>query len=145
MDTKEIPMSSDTNGRLESHGIYPTAQRVAVARVLFEHYQHVTADEVYDRVRRSANVSKATIYNTLALFSRKGLIREIVADPARIFYDSNTSPHHHYFNIDTGTLSDIESELHPAPAPESFPPGTELHSVDVVVRLKNTPATTRAD
>ncbi|OGT91435.1 MAG: transcriptional repressor [Gammaproteobacteria bacterium RIFOXYA12_FULL_61_12] len=145
MNEREETLRTDYNTRLEAQGIYPTPQRVAVARVLLERYQHLTADEIYDRVRRSDNVSKATIYNTLALFSRKGLIREIVADPARIFYDSNTSPHHHFFNIDTGTLSDIESELHPAPAPESFPPGTELHSVDVVVRLRNTPAATRAD
>lgn len=128
---------SEVNTRLESHGIYPTAQRVAVARFLFERYQHVTADEVYDRVRRSANVSKATIYNTLALFSRKGLIREIVADPARIFYDSNTTPHHHYFNIDSGVISDIDAGQHPIFDPDSVPAGTELHSVDVVVRLRN--------
>ncbi|MBU0498855.1 MAG: transcriptional repressor [Gammaproteobacteria bacterium] len=140
MNLQEAPKSCDINTRLESQGIYPTAQRVAVARFLFERYQHVTADEVYDQVRRSANVSKATIYNTLALFSRKGLIREIVADPARIFYDSNTTPHHHYFNIDTGTISDIEADVQPSLSPESLPAGTELHSVDVVVRLRNSRA-----
>ena len=38
------------------------------------------------------------------LFSEryKGLLREIAVDPARLFYDSTTGPHHHFYNEDTG-------------------------------------------
>lgn len=140
MNTANAPMHNNIDALLKSHGIYPTPQRVAVAEMLFEKYQHLTADDVYDRVRRSANVSKATVYNTLALFSRKGLIREIVADPERIFYDSNTSRHHHFFNIDTGFISDIEPDAAEVPSAYRLPMGTVLHSIDLVVRVRNTPA-----
>jgi Fur family iron response transcriptional regulator len=124
---------------LKSHGVYPTSQRLAIAGVVFERFQHLTADEIYDRVKVVANVSRATVYNTLGLFSEQGLVREIKADSSKTFYDSNTSRHHHFFNIDTGELSDFDPEVFSVPSPDTLPNGTELHSIDVVVRVKNTP------
>ena len=127
----------DSNELLKTHRIYPTPQRVAVADVLFMKHQHLTADEVYDQVKRNANVSKATIYNTLSLFSRHGLVREIVADPSKIFYDSNNTPHHHFYNVDSGCLTDIENDNLSEPSLSSLPPNTVLDSMDVVVRVKD--------
>jgi Fur family iron response transcriptional regulator len=112
---------------------------LAIAKVVFERFQHLTADEIYDRVKMEANVSRATVYNTMGLFSEQGLVREIKADSSKTFYDSNTSRHHHFFNIDTGELSDFDPEVFSVPSPETLPNGTELHSIDVVVRVKNTP------
>jgi len=127
---------SNTTSLLEAHGVYPTAQRLAVADAMLCRHQHLTADDVYDRVRRFTHISKATIYNTLALFSRAGLVREIVADPSKVFYDSNTSPHHHFFNVDNGELTDIDHEMLSAPTLTALPEGMVLDSMDVVVRIK---------
>ena len=56
------------------------------------------------------DTSLATVYNTLGLFASKGLIREVIVDPSKVFYDSNTKPHHHFFNVDTGLLRDFDSD-----------------------------------
>ncbi|MFN2310387.1 MAG: Fur family transcriptional regulator, partial [Gammaproteobacteria bacterium] len=87
--------------RLRSHGITPTQQRVEIAQVLFARHQHLSADQVLTQVNaHDASVSKATVYNTLGLFAEKGLLREVIVDPAKVFYDSNLDPHHHLFHMD---------------------------------------------
>jgi Fur family iron response transcriptional regulator len=139
VNTKVPQHSKDYSALLKGHGVYPTSQRLAIAEVVFERFQHLTADEIYDRVKVVANVSRATVYNTLGLFSEQGLVREIKADSSKTFYDSNTSRHHHFFNIDTGELSDFDPEVFSVPSPDKLPSGTELHSIDVVVRVRNTP------
>jgi Fur family iron response transcriptional regulator len=123
---------------LKRHDILPTRQRLTIARVLFNRVQHLCADQVMNFVNNSTDhVSKATVYNTLGLFARKGLIREVIVDPTRVFYDSNTSDHHHFYNVDTGELRDIEaSELEIAALPD-LPPGTVADGVDVIIRLRN--------
>ena len=121
---------------LQQCGIAPTQQRRQIAQILFARQQHVSAEQVLERVNQEGSVaSKATVYNTLGLFARKGLIREVIVDPSRVFYDSNPSAHHHFFNVDTGQLEDIEAQqliVQNLPAP---PAGTELESVDIIVRV----------
>lgn len=140
MKMKTPQQHSDYAALLKHHGVYPTSQRMAIAGIVFERNQHLTADEIYDRVKVVANVSRATVYNTMGLFSEQGLVREIKADSSRTFYDSNTSRHHHFFNIDTGELTDFDPEVFSVPSPDKLPSGTELHSIDVVVRVRNNPA-----
>jgi len=82
-------------------------------------------------------VSKATIYNTLSLFVEKGLIREIAVEPGKTFYDSNSTHHHHIFNVDTGQLSDTVEPLAERLGHVHIPNGTDLESIDVVVRVRN--------
>ena len=91
--------------------------------------------------RQRAIVSKATVYNTLGLFARKGLVRELVVDPSKVYYDPTTSPHHHFYNVDTGELMDMkDSELSLGELP-ALPEGTVTEAVDVVIRLRNVTAT----
>jgi Fur family iron response transcriptional regulator len=125
-------------GLLQQHDIFPTRQRLMIARVLFTRIQHLCADQVMQYVNDgSDHVSKATVYNTLGLFARKGLIREVIVDPTRVFYDPNTSDHHHFYNVDTGELRDIEaSELAIEALPE-LPEGTVADGIDVIIRLRN--------
>ena len=76
---------------LRSHGIAPTHQRIEIAHVLFERKQHLSAEQILAAVNaRHAETSKATVYNTLRLFLEKNLVRELVVDPTRVFYDPNT-------------------------------------------------------
>ncbi len=82
-------------------------------------------------------VSKATVYNTLGLLAEKGVVREVIADPTRIFYDPNTQPHHHFFDVVSGNLTDISADqIHVSNLPP-LPPGAELEGVDVIVRLRS--------
>lgn len=124
--------------RLQELGINPTQQRVSIATCMLAQPQHLAADQVLAMVRsEGANVSKATVYNTLALFARKGLIREVIVDPARVFYDSNTDPHHHIYNVDTGALEDVDAGDFPVPDMPHLPEGTVAEGVDVVIRVRN--------
>ena len=128
----------DITAMLKAHGVMPTRQRLMIARVLFECHQHVSADQILGRVNSDRDrVSKATVYNTVGLFARKGLVREVIVDPSRVFYDTNTSDHHHFYNIDTGELQDIEaSSIECSELPE-LPEGTVAAGVNIVVRLRN--------
>ncbi len=97
---------------LRKHDITPTRQRLEIACHLFQKQQHLSAERILESVNLLGHkVSRATVYNTMGLFSRKGLVREVLIDRERIFYDSNSQPHHHLYNIDTGELSDIEGGL----------------------------------
>ena len=131
----------DVARMLRDHGILPTQQRLMIARVLFEHHQHYSADQVMSSVNEGRErVSKATVYNTLGLFARNGLVREVIVDPTRVFYDPNTSNHHHFYNVDSGELIDIDStSLQINDLPE-LPDGTVAEAVDIIIRIRNVPA-----
>ncbi len=135
--TPEQPIRSITELLLD-HGITPTQQRVEIAHILFARPQHVSAEQVLSQLNgEQQKASKATIYNTLGLFARKGLIREIIADPTKVFYDSNTSDHHHFYNVDTGMISDIDDGdmlVMNLPTP---PEGTVGESIDIIYRIRN--------
>lgn len=121
-----------------SRGITPTQQRVEIAHVLLARPQHLSAEELLTLVnRRGHRVSKATIYNTLGLFALHGLIREVIVDPNKIFYDSNTSEHHHLYNTTTGVLTDIDAHQIAIGELPQMPAGTEVTGVDIIVRVQN--------
>ena len=135
------PVTAQTGARareiLERHGIRPTAQRLKVAEILLTAPRHLTAEQILATLRQSAgHVSKATIYNTLNLFVQQGLAREIHADPERCVYDSTMAPHHHFQNVDTGEMIDILPEDLSFERLPPLPPGTEIESVDVVIRVR---------
>lgn len=126
---------------LRQHGIFPTGQRLAIASVLMAKHQHLTADELHARVcEQDEVVSKATVYNTLNLFVDKGLVHEIIVDTGKTFYDSNTAQHHHFYNVDTGELSDTFEPLTDHIKHLHIPEGTDLESIDVVIRVRNSRA-----
>jgi len=123
--------------RLVEHGVRPTSQRVEIALQVLERPCHFSADQLLATLRRTGRrVSKATVYNTLSLFSRKGLLREIAIDPARLMYDSTTGPHHHFYNEATGELIDISpTDIRLGKLPV-LPKATEAESVEVLIRLR---------
>lgn len=130
---------SEILAKLEDHGVLPTPQRLEVADILLSEPQHLSADQILDRLREGGStVSKATVYNTLNLFEKRGLIKECLVDPERRFYDSSTQPHHHFYNADTGELSDIPmSDIELSGLPQ-LPAGTQLEAAELIVRVRNT-------
>jgi Fur family iron response transcriptional regulator len=137
--TMKYPLSrSEVIELMRTKGLNPTQQRVEIAQVLFAEPQHVSADQVLGMVNKQrAIVSKATVYNTLGLFARNGLVREVIVDSTKVFYDPTTKPHHHFFNVDTGALMDIESEALVMGALPELPHGTEVEGIDVVIRVRS--------
>ncbi len=123
----------------DRHAVLPTPQRLEVAEVLLDRPQHLSADQILERLKEAGSrVSKATVYNTLNLFSDRGLIREVMVDPVRKFYDSTTHAHHHFYNTDTGELVDIPDDAVAFSALPSLPEGTTEDSVEVLIRVRNT-------
>ena len=100
----------------------------------------MSADQIIVDLRAvGSRVSKATVYNTLNLFSGRGLTREVSVDPERQFYDSTTTPHHHFYNVDTGELTDIGlDDLQFSQLPD-LPAGIETQGIEVIVRVRNKP------
>jgi Fur family iron response transcriptional regulator len=127
--------------RLRACEIAPTGQRLEIARVLFSCCQHVSAEQILARVNEAAPVvSKATVYNTLKLFREKGLVREVIVDPSRVFYDPNTVPHHHFYDVDTGVLTDIPAGEITVSGLPSLPPGVVEEGVDIIIRTRSAKA-----
>jgi Fur family iron response transcriptional regulator len=123
--------------KLRAHGITPTHQRIEIAHVLFERHEHLSADQILALVNaRHAETSKATVYNTLRLFLEKKLIRELIVDPSRVVYDPNTSPHHHFYDVVTGQLTDIPQASVRIEGLPALPPGTVADGVDVIIRTR---------
>jgi Fur family iron response transcriptional regulator len=121
---------------LQDYKISPTRQRVEIAEFLFQRPQHLSAEKILDGVTDAGNrVSRATIYNTMALFSSKGVVREVLIDRERVFYDSNTEPHQHIYNVDTGELTDVyDVENNRLTEPE-LPEGTRIINTDIVYKV----------
>jgi Fur family iron response transcriptional regulator len=130
-------ITQTVNDLLARYDIAPTQQRRQIAQILFARPQHLSADQVLARVNQNGVVaSKATVYNTLGLFARKGLVREVIVDPSKVFYDSNTSAHHHFYHVDTGQLQDIDSQELSLQGMPTLPEGVELDGVDIIVRVR---------
>ena len=136
MDTKTYT-HDEIGSMLRDHGINPTAQRVEIARELFSRKGHYSAEDVFTLVNNEqAQVSKATVYNTLGLFAEKGLIRQLIVDPTKVFYDPNMIPHHHFYDVVTGVLTDIDAEEVRITGLPPLPAGAQMEGVDVVVRMR---------
>jgi len=140
-ETTELAMVGEPGSpqdRLIAAGLRPTRQRVALAQLLFgAGDRHVTAERLFEEASASdMAVSLATVYNTLHQFTAAGLLREIAVDGARVYFDTNTSDHHHFLLEDNEELYDIPG-LHVALGDVPQPPaGLKVSRVDVVVRLR---------
>lgn len=131
------PFSSALD-RLRTAGLRPTRQRLALARLLFEGGdRHVAAEQLHNEAcAANVRVSLATVYNTLHQFTAAGLLREVVVEPGRSYFDTNTTDHHHFFVPENGGLFDIpagELSVVNLPAP---PQGTAIDRVDVIIRVR---------
>ena len=128
--------------RLKRHQLRPTRQRLALVKLLFDKGdRHLSADQLHgEAAAAGVRVSLATIYNTLNQFTAAGLLREVMVEPGRAFFDTNVSDHHHFLVAETGELLDIpggDIALDRLPSP---PAGTTIDRVDVIVRLAKQPS-----
>ena len=123
---------------LHRHEIGLTRQRIEIAYTLFAREQHLSADQILSAVNAChVSTSKATVYNTLNLFVQKNLVRELIIDPSKVFYDRNTAPHHHFYDVETGTLTDIPADAIQVSGLPTLPPGVVTEGIDIIVRTRH--------
>lgn len=124
--------------RLRHAGLRPTRQRVELAGLLFKDCdRHVTAEGLHDEITKTGTkVSLATVYNTLHQFTEAGLLRQVVVDAARSYFDTNTGDHQHFFLEQEGLLIDIPGDTIAVAGVPNPPAGLTVERVDVVVRVK---------
>jgi len=123
--------------QLRHAGLRLTRQRVSLGRLLFaKGHRHVCAEVLHAEAETAGvRVSLATVYNTLHQFTEAGLLREVAIDGGRTYFDTNVSDHHHFFVEGEGQLIDMMGDVGIDRLPEP-PPGMEIISVEVVVRVR---------
>jgi Fur family transcriptional regulator, iron response regulator len=140
LQRSDIQPEDAVASRLRGCGIQPTAQRLQVAALLLARPQHLTAEQILAALRGSgARVSKATVYNTLNLLAERGVVRQLVVDGDRAWFDSNVEPHFHFQDVATGQLSDLPVHAVQFGCLPEPPEGMELAGIDLVIRLRRRP------
>lgn len=136
-----MPMA-EVEQLLEASGLKATPQRLKIAATLFAAPMHLSAEQLIAGLQQEGeNISKATVYNTLKLLVDRGLIRQIHLDPERTVYDSTRAAHHHFHDVETGHLWDIDpKDVEFARLPQ-LPDGMEIAGVEVIIRVARKSAT----
>jgi Fur family transcriptional regulator, iron response regulator len=129
--------SLNARERLRAAGLRPTRQRLALAQLLMGNGErHITAEQLHIEAAAAAvPVSLATVYNTLHQFTEAGLLREVVVESGRSYFDTNITDHHHFFCESNGLLQDIPARDVAVSGVPAAPPGTAIRRIDVIVRL----------
>jgi len=133
-----LKLQQELEQRLRDKGVRPTRQRMEIGELLLANPRHMSADQILQELReKGSRLSKATVYNTLNLLSKEGIVREIAVDPERMVYDSTSHPHHHFYNVDTGELTDIDQETVQITGLPELPHGTIEQDIEIIVRVRN--------
>lgn len=122
---------------LRNVDLRPTRQRLALAKILFDgDNRHVTAESLHEEIQEAnITISRATIYNTLHQFTDAGLLREVVVDSGRTYFDTNVTDHHHYFLEEEGCLEDIPAGALTIGQLPEVPPGKKFSRVEVIIHV----------
>ena len=127
--------------KLRSSGLRPTKQRIKICKLLFDRKQtfHFTINNLSKILKKdkSEKISLATIYNTVHSFKKKGYLKEISVNQNKSYFDTNTSNHHHFLDINTNELIDLKSEdVHKIKIKKRIP-GKKINSIEVLVKIEN--------
>lgn len=105
-------MEGELAEALRARGQRVTPQRLAVARMLDEFADHVTAETLHRRVQeRMPGVSLPTVYATLELLEELGLLKRLLTASGAVVYDPNVSEHHHLVCSACGVILDVEAPI----------------------------------
>jgi Fur family iron response transcriptional regulator len=142
MARKSRDTGPDATQRLRDANLRPTRQRIELVGLLFAAGdRHMTAESLHaEATKAGVQVSLATVYNTLHQFTQAGLLRQVVVDAARTYFDTNTGEHQHFFVESEGTLIDIPGTAIAVAGVPTPPKGMAVERIDVVVRVRRTAA-----
>jgi Fe2+ or Zn2+ uptake regulation protein len=97
---------------LRERGLRATSQRVVMHRLLRDRARHVSAEELLSEASdRLPGVSLPTVYATLELFERLGIVRRVNGGGGTLLWDSRADPHHHMICRRCGRIEDMEVPL----------------------------------
>ena len=116
----------------------PTLQRVAITEILLRKKQvHVTAYSLEKlMVKNKIFISRATIYNNLNELSNRGFLKKVIVKNDKMWFDTNLSKHHHFYDEEEDKLVDIqEKEINFSKFPKA-PQGRSIKSVDIIINIK---------
>ena len=127
--------------KLRSSGLRPTKQRIKICKLLFDRKKtfHFTINDLSKTLNKEIRdkVSLATIYNTIHSFKKKGYLKEISVNKDKSYFDTNTSNHHHFLDMNTNELIDLKSEdVHNIKIKKRIP-GKKINSIEVLVKIEN--------
>ena len=127
--------------KLRSSGLRPTKQRIKICKLLFNRKKtfHFTISDIYKMLKKQTykKISLATIYNTVHSFKERGYLKEISVDREKSYFDTNTSNHHHFLDINTNELIDLKKEDVDKIKIRKNLPGKKIHSIEVLVKVEN--------
>ena len=128
--------------KLRSSGLRPTKQRLKICEVLFNREKtfHFTVNDLAKKISNDLNekISLATVYNTVHAFKKKGYLKEVsINNSSKTYFDTNTTNHHHFFDVDTSELTDIEEDKIEKIKIKTSLPGKKITSVEVLVKVEN--------
>lgn len=134
-------LSEEAAMKLRAASLRPTRQRIAIAeRLLDGRARHVSAEQLRDElVAYGQPMALATIYNCLHQFEEAGLLRPVHHAGDAVLYDTNLGDHHHFVDVETGELIDIEPGEILMPELPELPDGFEAESIELTVRLRRKP------
>ena len=135
-----VSMGGDLIRVLRAHGIRPSAQRLAVAEYVLHTQDHPSADQVCSQVKKTfPMLSRATTYNTLNLFVRQGLLRQLDLTEGRVVFDPKIEPHHHIIDEETRRIHDVPWDALEVRNIDDLD-GYEIDEYQVVLRGRKKPA-----
>jgi Fe2+ or Zn2+ uptake regulation protein len=95
---------------LKENPIKITFQRLEILRYLDNHRTHPTADQIYSGLKgKNPSLSKTTVYNSLRIFKKYGIIQTLTISGSELRYDFKRSIHHHFLCKKCGKIIDIDS------------------------------------
>ena len=127
--------------KLRNSGLRPTKQRLQICEVLFntERTFHFTINELEKKIKDKidSKISLATIYNTVHAFEKKGYLKQIPVNSNQTYFDTNTTDHHHFYNLKDGKLIDLEnSDVGPINIKRKID-GKKIKFIEVLVKLED--------
>ena len=127
--------------KLRSSGLRPTEQRIEICKLLFDRKKtfHFTINDLFKilQKRNGKKISLATIYNTVHSFEKKGYLKEISVNKDKSYFDTNTSEHHHFLDMNTNELIDLKKEHVDKIRIKKNLPGKKINSIEVLVKIEN--------
>ena len=127
--------------KLRNSGLRPTKQRLQICKVLFDTEKtfHFTINELDQKIKDKikSKISLATIYNTINAFEKKGYLKQIPINSNQTYFDTNTTDHHHFYNLRDEKLIDLEkSDVGPINIKRKIN-GKKIKSIEVLVKLED--------
>jgi len=127
--------------KLRRSGLRSTKQRLEICKLLFDRKKtfHFSINELAEifKTKTKKKISLATLYNTVHSFKKKGYLKEISVNSEKSYFDTNTSDHHHFLDVNTNELIDLKKDDVDKIRIKKSLLGKKIKSIEVLVKIEN--------